>query len=221
MLASYLYLKFVMGKGKDNEKAEVFYTGSVKEMKEDKNFAAKLSENGYIQNNNTAISRKICVLTPSFKTEAFMDFAKEIFSKLAEGNGTAELGGVVSDNVDFSVMPRKIARYDHCYLHNLTVTDKQEHLKVFISIDNGEDPTVERYFAVFTRKSSFMNTTRGGVIAVSCPSCGAALSFEQKGLKMCPYCGKPVKYAEYDWVLTAVERITADTVIDNRAVLEE
>ncbi|MBQ9519475.1 MAG: hypothetical protein IJR59_06250 [Firmicutes bacterium] len=220
MLAAYLYLKFVINRDKDNEKAEVSYNRTVKDMKDESNFTAKLSTMGYIQNNTAAITKKICILTPSFKSETFIEFAQEIFSKLAEDGGTAELDNVVSDNIDLSQLPNRINHYDHCYLHNLTITDKQEHLKVYISIDNGDELLSERYFAVFTRKSSFNNITTGGIIAVSCPGCGAALSFQQKGLKMCPYCGKSVKNAEYDWRLTSVERITNNTVVDNRAVLE-
>ncbi len=221
MLAVYAYLKFLLNRDKGDEKAEVFYPSTAEEMKEKANFSTKLSVGGYIQNNNIPISRKICILTPSFKCDTFIEFAEEIFSKLAEGNGTAELEDVTADNIDFSQVPSRIDRYDNCYLHNLILTDTDEHLKVFISLDNGDGPLAERYFAVFSRKSSFKNLTKGGVIAVSCPNCGAALSFQQKGLKMCPYCGKPVKNAEYDWRLTSVERITGDTMVDNRAILEE
>lgn len=206
--------------GSNVKKADILFPMSAKEMADEKNYIAKHASSSYIQNNNVAISKRIAVLTPSFKCEDFIEFAKKIFSTLTEDGGTARLEGVAGHDIDLTQLPKKIERYDFCFLHKLTVKENEDELKVLISVDNGESSYMERYFAVFTRSSSLKNTTKGGVIAVSCQSCGAALDFERRTIKTCPYCGNPVTYAEYDWVLTAVEHIDDDTVIDNRAVVE-
>lgn len=221
MLAAYMTVKYFAGGGRPDDKAAVSYPKTVAEMSDRNNYAAKQAGSAYIQNNAAAISKKICILTPTFNADSFLDLAKQIFSDLTSDKGTARLSGVVDDNIDLSQLPDKINKYDHCYLHKLILSEDTEKIVVLLNVDNGESPLAERYFAVFSRKSSLKNITSGGVIAVSCPSCGAALSFEQKALKICPYCGKPVKYAEYDWVLISVERITNETVIDNRAIVEE
>ena len=221
LLAVYLYLKISSGGYSKKDKAEVFFPTTAAEMSKKGNFVTKNTGNGYIQNNAAIVSRRICILTPSFNAESFMEFAKEIFLKLTNDRGTAELYGVVADDIDLSELPDKIEKYDHCFINKLILTDNSEKIVTLMTVDNGESIMAERYFVAFSRKSSMKNITKGGVIAVSCPSCGAALSFEQKAMKICPYCGKPVKYAEYDWVLTSVERITNETVVDNRAIVEE
>ncbi len=220
ILAVYIYVKRAEEGLRKKDKAEVFYPQLKREMTDEKNFVATHAKNAYIQNNARPISKRICILTPSFNSESFEEFAKEIFSDLVKDKDTSRLKGVVREDMDLSQLPDKIARYDNCFLHRLEINPDSENLEMLMGVDDGESGMVERYFAVFTRKSSMKNITKGGVIAVSCPSCGAALSFEQKALKMCPYCGSPVKYAEYDWMLTSVRHIDDETVIDNRAVVE-
>ena len=219
LLVIYLAVKRVLS-ADDREKAPVSYPTSANQLKKRNNYLAKNSGLAYFQNNNIAINKRIAVLTPTFRYEAFLDFAKEIFEMLAEDGSNGMLDGVVAKDIGLSQMPEKIDRYGNCYLHQLAVSENEEKLSALMVVENDDSKLTERYYITFSRKNSMKNVTRGGVIAVSCPHCGAALSFEQKAMKLCPYCGKPVAYAEYDWVLVSVEHIENDRTVDNRAYVE-
>ena len=221
LLVVYITVQRVSNGDRPQDKAKVTLPLTAKDLKNKENYLAKNSANAYIQNNTQSIAARIAVLTPSFNKMKFIEFAKSVFSKLVKEKNTAAIDNVVAADIDISQLPAKISRYENCFLHNFIIKEDVEQLKVLFDIDDGETPDIKRYFAYFTRKNSLKNTTRGGVIAVSCPHCGAALGFEHRSIKTCPYCGKPVTYAEYDWKLTAVEHIVEGTVIDNRAVLEE
>ncbi|MGN0497749.1 MAG: TIM44-like domain-containing protein [Acutalibacteraceae bacterium] len=74
------------------------------------------------------------------------------------------------------------------------------------------------YLLTFMRKRGFLsysecNKTR----SKNCPNCGAALSIANSG--KCDYCGSIISTEDFNWVLSCINSITPNTVIDNRGVI--
>lgn len=196
---------------------------SAEELADEANYTSTYAENPYIQNNTRMITNQVCVLTPTFNSDNFTEFAKDIFKKLVE-EGRASLGKLVADDVDNWQLPNRITRYDVCFMHNYIVEDRKESIKLLLNVHTGSDAYLsseaEKYFVTFSRENQMLNVTHGEVITINCPHCGGELKFGSTVIQNCPYCGNTVTFAEYDWVLTDVERVKGSTVITNRAVIK-
>lgn len=179
----------------------------------------------YVQNNTKAIVDEISVLTPSFNAQKFLGFAKDVFRKAVDENQRQMLiGSLISNKIDLTQLPEDILRFDVCFLHNYIVEGDYESIKLLISVDTNETATfgmAERYFATFRRKNPLFKTTKGQAIAVNCPHCGAELEFKNRAYMVCPYCDSTVTFAEYDWMLSKVERITDNTLVTNVGVIKK
>lgn len=191
---------------------------SPEELADENNYVSRYADNAYIQNNTKLISHEISILTPTFNSLNFVEFAQDIFRKLVS-EGRASLGSLVSGKVDMTQIPPRLDRFDVCYLHNYIVENGYESIKVLITINGGSAD--EKYFMVFKRQNPAISVTKGEPIAISCPNCGGNITFAAKHMiTTCPYCSNTVTFAEYDWQLAGVEHITADTEISNRAVIK-
>ncbi|MBQ6553853.1 MAG: hypothetical protein IJL89_01350, partial [Firmicutes bacterium] len=193
------------------------------ELADEATYTATFGENPYIQNNTKTITNQVCVLTPTFSSDNFTEFAKDIFKKLVE-NGKETLGKLVADDIDSWQLPNRITRYDVCFMHNYIVEDRKESIKLLFNIHTSSQSysssDAEKYFVTFSRENQMLNVTHGEVITINCPHCGGELKFGHTVIQNCPYCGNTVTFAEYDWVLTDVEKVKDSTVITNRAIIK-
>lgn len=75
-----------------------------------------------------------------------------------------------------------------------------------------------RYLLTFMRKTGVLTDgAKSGQSTVSCPHCGAPTQITSAG--QCEYCGFIVTTGEYDWVLSNIDGVKPQTVIDNRGVI--
>lgn len=75
-----------------------------------------------------------------------------------------------------------------------------------------------RYLLTFMRKRGFLsNSECNKTRSKSCPNCGASLSIANSG--KCDYCGSIISTEDFNWVLSCINSITPNTVIDNRGVI--
>lgn len=194
------------------------------EMADEATYTTTYGENPYIQNNTKVITHQVCVLNPTFNSEKFTEFAKDIFKRLVE-NGRESLGKLVSDDIDTWQLPTRIAYYDVCFMHNYIAEDKKESIKLLLNVHTSAQSyssmDVEKYLVTFSRENQMLNVTQGEVISINCPHCGGELKFGHTVIQNCPYCGNTVTFAEYDWVLENVEKVKDSTVITNRAIIKK
>lgn len=83
------------------------------------------------------------------------------------------------------------------------------------------DPNTDcymNYLLTFMRKTgvkSHEGTDKS--VAKNCPNCGAPLSITSSG--KCDFCGSIITTGDFDWVLSKMDAVKANTVIDNRGVI--
>lgn len=83
------------------------------------------------------------------------------------------------------------------------------------------DPNTDcymNYLLTFMRKTGVKSregTDRS--VSKNCPNCGAPLSITSSG--KCDFCGSIITTGDFDWVLSKMDAVKANTVIDNRGVI--
>lgn len=74
------------------------------------------------------------------------------------------------------------------------------------------------YLLTFIRKTGVKtDPVKSNASTVSCPFCGAPVSITSAG--KCEYCDHIITTGEHDWVLSNLESIRGNTLIDNRGVV--
>lgn len=125
-------------------------------------------------------------------------------------------------------------RIDRSYLHKYERNPQYEYLTVYMAtrmnhyiidestrrVVNG-NPNVEcnnNYLLTFMRKTGVRtHKSTGESVSKNCPNCGAPLRITNSG--KCDYCNCIITTGDFDWVLAAIDAVTATTVIDNRGVI--
>jgi hypothetical protein len=176
--------------------------------------------NGYVKNNNAEIEKVICAISPYFNARAFVRTSQQIFKEVASARTVEELSGEVALYVDryfdFSAVEiDRIENFSASYLHLYKRQNGNEILQVYISFN---DSNIHRFFMRFKRKSQFEVVDCRRVKTTACPNCGAPVFFKRGNTEKCRYCGQYVMFEEYGWQMYEIEKITADTYIDNVGV---
>ena len=183
--------------------------------------------NGYVKNNNEEIQKHLSFINPNFSARDFVDWAKLVFKEVTQVNDRnaldREIIGCVDKEFDFSsVKVDSVYGFSVSYLHLFKRTEDTEILQACISVLESayqSDREAKRYFMRFKRPSQFKIVEMRRVKTTACPSCGAPVFFGNSSSAKCSYCGQYVTFQEYGWTLFEVEKITADTQINNMGVV--
>ena len=181
---------------------------------------------GYVKNNNEQIKKFLSTVNPNFDLRTFMEWVKRVFAVVGTTPAYAELDEsikpYVDEKFDFSSfqLDRDNFTFSASYLHLYIRGFKtgEEILQVFVSTKDADPYTADtpnRYFVRFKRPAQFKIQDYRRVKSIVCPYCGAPVVFTRGDSEECPYCKHYVVFEEYQWKLFEIEKITADTVIDN------
>lgn len=121
---------------------------------------------------------------------------------------------------------------NQAFLHHYTRDKEYETLSVYMQVRMVDyikdektnavlkgDPNTDchlNYLLTFMRKTGVVTKAEGGNSIVACPHCGAPTAITSAG--QCEYCGFIVTTGEYSWVLSDMEGVKPQTVIDNSGV---
>lgn len=107
---------------------------------------------------------------------------------------------------------------------NLTVCMKVRMIDYIIDEKSGKvlngsktDDVFMTYLLTFTRRKGIKTTLIDGVIANSCPHCGAPVDSASAG--RCEYCGSIVHSGEFNWVLSDMQAVKPGFNNDNRGII--
>ena len=122
---------------------------------------------------------------------------------------------------------------NQAFLHKYVRDESFEHLTVCMKtrmidyiIDeksgkllNGSktDDVFMTYLLTFTRRRGIKTTLINGVIANSCPHCGAPVDSASAG--RCEFCGSIIHSGEFNWVLSDMQAVKPGFKNDNRGIV--
>lgn len=168
----------------------------------------------YVQNNNAMIEKYLSPVNSNFFAKSFVDWAKGLIMD-AQKNGF-ETNPFVIEGFSF---PCRFERISMSYLNLYRKKDGMDILKLYFVAEGCENGESKRFFAVFKRKSSFLNTSEGNVRGVSCPYCAGKVLFGNKQVVKCPYCGNTVTLQENDWKLYEIQAVGGN--VENIGIIIE
>ena len=136
------------------------------------------------------------------------------------------------NNGKINVLER--ASFDQAYLHKYVRDKDYEYLTVFFNvqmIDYIKDektgqvlkgtPNKEcrmKYLYTFMRKTGVLtDPAKSNHSTTNCPNCGAELKVSSAG--KCEYCNSIITTGAFDWVLSNIDGVKPQTVIDNSGVI--
>lgn len=119
------------------------------------------------------------------------------------------------------------------YLHKLVIDDNFENLTVSMNVTMNDYIIDDKSYKIlmgnknqifstiyqltFTRRKGIKTTLIDGVIANTCPHCGASVDSASAG--RCQYCGSIVHSGEFNWVLSNLESVDENFVNDMRGII--
>ncbi|MCQ4023087.1 MULTISPECIES: Tim44-like domain-containing protein [unclassified Ruminococcus] len=120
------------------------------------------------------------------------------------------------------------------YLHKYERDRQYEYLTVYMDVRmsnyivdadtrnvlTGNPSTIGNtpYLLTFMRRRGVLsNGECNKTMSKSCPNCGAVLSMSNSS--KCEYCGGIITQSDFDWVLSNINTVNSNTVIDNRGIV--
>ena len=122
---------------------------------------------------------------------------------------------------------------NQAFLHRYVRDENFEHLTVCMEVrmidyiideksgkllnGNKTDDIYTTYLLTFIRRKGIKTTIIDGVIANSCPHCGAPVDSASAG--RCEFCGSIVHTGEFNWVLSDMQAVYPNFKNDNRGIV--
>lgn len=190
----------------------------------------------------------ILQVDPQFNAEEFLAWVKEVFITMQQAWTERNWGKIRPFEKEelYCQHEAQLQEYvklgrinvieriniNQAFLHHYTRDKEYETLSVYMQVrmvdyikdekthavlkGNPNADCYLNYILTFMRKTGVTTKVEGGNSIVACPHCGAPTAITSAG--QCEYCGFIVTTGEYTWVLSDIEGVKPQTVIDNSGV---
>ena len=175
-----------------------------------------------LSDNSEAAEFYLKLFFPNFYAKRFVIRAEELVKKMCEVRDVDNMTEFVAKNVKISNIPISVMEFKDVFIHNLLIKDKRLSLELYMKILTGDryDSYEDEYFIEFTCEMPALTVQHGQFALVTCKTCCGEFDLNEDNMKKCPFCGALSRFEESKWYITEVQRIDAQTYIDNRAVIK-